>query len=68
MIGNHTVCRILVDNRSSVDLLYSDCLEKMGIQKEQLENSSRPLYVFTGDSVISQGTIRLPITTGEKPQ
>ncbi|XP_024019232.1 uncharacterized protein LOC112090951 [Morus notabilis] len=52
MIGNHIVCRILVDNGSSVDLLYSDCLEKMGIQKEQLEKTSRPLYGFTGDSVI----------------
>ncbi|XP_024020313.1 uncharacterized protein LOC112091305 [Morus notabilis] len=31
MIGNHTICRILVDNGSSVDLLYSDCLEKMRI-------------------------------------
>ncbi|XP_024025968.1 uncharacterized protein LOC112092910 [Morus notabilis] len=68
MIGNHTVCRILVDNGSSVDLLYSDCLEKMGIQKEQLEKTSRPLYGFTGDFVIPQGTIRLPITAGEKPR
>ncbi|XP_024018771.1 uncharacterized protein LOC112090818 [Morus notabilis] len=68
MIGNHTVCRILVDNGSSVDLLYSDCLEKIGIQKEQLEKTSRPLYGFTGDSVIPQGTIRLPITAREKPQ
>ncbi|XP_024026717.1 uncharacterized protein LOC112093116 [Morus notabilis] len=68
MIENHTVCRILVDNGCSVDLLYSDCLEKMGIQKEQLEKTSRPLYGFTGDSVIPQGTIRLPITAGEKPR
>ncbi|XP_024027266.1 uncharacterized protein LOC112093317 [Morus notabilis] len=68
MIGNHTVCRILVDNGSSVDFLYSDCLEKMGIQKEQLEKTSRPLYGFTGDSVIPQGTIRLPITASEKPR
>ncbi|XP_024026591.1 uncharacterized protein LOC112093080 [Morus notabilis] len=40
----------------------------MGIQKEQLEKTSRPLYGFTGDSVIPQGTIRLPITAGEKPR
>ncbi|XP_024030831.1 uncharacterized protein LOC112094377 [Morus notabilis] len=66
MIGNHTVCKILVDNGSSVDLLYSDCLEKMGIQKEQLEKTSRPLYGFIGDSVLPQGTIRLPITAREK--
>ncbi|XP_024019650.1 uncharacterized protein LOC112091084 [Morus notabilis] len=68
MIGNHTVCRILVDNGSSVDLLYSDCLEKMGIRKEQLEKTTRPLYGFTGDSVIPQGTIRLPIIVREKPR
>ncbi|XP_024029455.1 uncharacterized protein LOC112093974 [Morus notabilis] len=68
VIGNHTVCRILVDNGSSIDLLYSDCLEKMGIPKEQLERTSRPLYGFIGDSVIPRGTIRLPITAGEKPR
>ncbi|XP_024018991.1 uncharacterized protein LOC112090900 [Morus notabilis] len=31
MIGNHMVCRILMDNGSSVDILYADCLDKMGI-------------------------------------
>ncbi|XP_024019521.1 uncharacterized protein LOC112091039 [Morus notabilis] len=68
MIGNHIVCRILVDNESSVEILYSDCLEKMGIPGEQLEKTSRPLYGFTRDSVIPQGTIRLPMTVGKKPR
>lgn len=52
VIRNHTVCRILVDNGTSVDLFYSDCLETMRIPKEQLEKTSRPLYGFTGDSII----------------
>ncbi|XP_024028353.1 uncharacterized protein LOC112093678 [Morus notabilis] len=34
VVGNHTMGRILVDNGSSVDILYSDCFEKMGIPKE----------------------------------
>ncbi|XP_024031072.1 uncharacterized protein LOC112094456 [Morus notabilis] len=68
IIGNHTVCRILVDNGSSMDILYTDCFGKMGIPKEQLEKTTRPLFGFTGDSVIPQGTIRLPITVGERPR
>ncbi|XP_024026658.1 uncharacterized protein LOC112093092 [Morus notabilis] len=40
----------------------------MGIHEGQLERTTRPLYGFTGDSVIPQGTIRLPITAGEKPR
>ncbi|XP_024024254.1 uncharacterized protein LOC112092392 [Morus notabilis] len=68
MIRNHIVCRILEDNGSSVDLLYSDYLEKIRIRKDQLEKTSRPLYGFTGNSIIPQGTIRLPMTAGEKPR
>lgn len=52
VVGNHIVCRILVDNGSSIDILYSNCLKKMGILKEQLEKITQPLFLFTGDSVI----------------
>ena len=65
MIGNHTVCRILVDNGSSVDILYADCLDKMGIPHSRLQNSAQPLYGFTGDSVIPEGAIELPMTIGD---
>ncbi|XP_024017954.1 uncharacterized protein LOC112090578 [Morus notabilis] len=67
MIGNHTVCRILVDNGSSVDILYSDCLDKMGIPRSRLQNSAQPLYGFTRDSVILEGAIELPMTIGDRP-
>lgn len=68
MLGNHTVYRILVDNGSLVDILSSDCLEKMGIPKEQMEKNTKPLYEVTGDSVIPQRTNRLPVTAVEKPR
>ncbi|XP_024022417.1 uncharacterized protein LOC112091911 [Morus notabilis] len=67
MIGNHTVCRILVDNGSSVDILYSNCLDKMGIPRARLQNSAQPLYGFTGDSVIPEEAIELPMTIGDRP-
>ena len=47
MIGNYTVYRVLIDNGSSVEILYSDYLEKMGIDKSQLSTTSQPLYGFT---------------------
>ncbi|XP_024027557.1 uncharacterized protein LOC112093420 [Morus notabilis] len=67
MISNHTVCRILVNNGSSVDILYSGCLDKMGISQARLQNSAQPLYGFTGDSVIREGAIKLPMTIGDRP-
>lgn len=59
------MCRILVDNGSSVDILYSDCLEKMGIKKSKLTSNSQPLYGVIGDSIILEGVIRLPLTVGD---
>lgn len=67
MIGNYIVCRILVDNRSSVDILYADCLDKMGIPRVRLHNSPQPLYDFTGDCVIPEGMIELSMTISDRP-
>lgn len=67
IISNHTVCRILVDNGSSVDILYSYCLEKMEIKKSQLTPNPQPLYGFTGDSIILEGMIKLPLPVGNIP-
>lgn len=30
MTGNYTVYRVIIDNKGSVNILYTDCLEKMG--------------------------------------
>ncbi|XP_024022146.1 uncharacterized protein LOC112091827 [Morus notabilis] len=67
MIGNHTVCRILVDNSSSVDIMYADYLDKMGIPRARLQNNTQPLYGFTEDCVIPEGMIELPMTIGDQP-
>lgn len=55
VIGNYTVCQILVDNGRSVDIFYSNYLEKMGIKKSQLIMNLQPLYEFTKDSTILGG-------------
>lgn len=67
IIENHTVYRILVDNGSSVNILYSDYLEKMGITKSQLTPNSQPFYGFTRDNIIPEGVIRLYLTVNDQP-
>ncbi|XP_024025798.1 uncharacterized protein LOC112092852 [Morus notabilis] len=48
MISNHTVCPILVNNGSSVDILYADCLDKMRIPRTRLQNIHNPYTASPG--------------------
>ena len=59
---------MLVDNGSSVDILYYQAFERMGLKVSDLKPSSNPIYGFTRDSVIPLGVISLPMTLGEYPR
>ena len=52
MMANNNVHRILVDNGSSVDILYYQAFQRMGLKNNDLKPSPIPIYGFTGDSVI----------------
>ena len=68
MIANNNVHRMLVDNRSSVDILYYQVFQRMGLKVSNLKPSPNPIYGFTGDFVIPLGVISLPMTFGEYPR
>ena len=51
MMANNNVYRILVDNGSSVDILYYQAFQKMGLKVSDLQRSSNLVYGFIGDSV-----------------
>ena len=68
MITNNNVHRILVDNGSSVDILYFQAFERMGLKVSDLKPSPNPVYGFTRDSVVPLGVISLPMTMGEYPR
>ena len=68
MIANNNVHWILVDNGSSVDILYFQAFERMGLKVSNLKPSPNPIYGFTGDSVVPLGVISLPMTLGEYPR
>ena len=68
MIANNNVHMMLVDNGSSVDILYYQAFQRMGLKVSNLKHSPNPIYSFTGDSVIPLGVISLPMTLGEYPR
>ncbi|XP_043705563.1 uncharacterized protein LOC122655434 [Telopea speciosissima] len=68
VIANCTVGRILVNNGSSVDILYYDAFEKMLLKPEMLKRVESPLYGFNGAPIQVEGSIELLVTVGIEPK
>ncbi|XP_074327512.1 uncharacterized protein LOC141665426 [Apium graveolens] len=66
-VGNITVKKMLVDNGSSVDVLYHHAFSRMDIGDRRLENSRTPLYGFIRNEVHVVGTIDMPVLFGLPP-
>ncbi|XP_065630950.1 uncharacterized protein LOC136068151 [Quercus suber] len=67
-VGDYNVHRVLIDNGSSVDILYYPAFQQMGIDRAQLMPASAPLVGFGGTKVFPIGSITLPVTVGDYPQ
>ena len=59
------VTKVLVDTGSSVDLIFRDTLDTMGIDLRDMKPSSRTLTGFNGSSKQMIGTIRVPVYAGD---
>ena len=68
LIANFNTRRVLVDNGSSVDILYYPVFQQMRIDREHLLPFDAPLVGFGGTKVFPMGTITLPVTIGTYPQ
>ncbi|XP_031108658.1 uncharacterized protein LOC116013145 [Ipomoea triloba] len=66
-IHGTVVRRVLVDTGSSVNILYLEVFERLGLQRNKLIPVKTPLAGFTGDSIESEGSIRLPVEIGTFP-
>ena len=67
-MANNNVHRILIHNESSVDILYHQDFQKMGLKVSDLKPSLNPVYRFTWDPVTPMGVISLPMVVGDYPK
>ncbi|XP_042515271.1 uncharacterized protein LOC122089616 [Macadamia integrifolia] len=65
-LADSRVKRILVDNGSSVDILFLEVFQKMGLSKEKLKKVEHPLQGFSGASVKVEGSYELPVRAGTR--
>ena len=66
-IANKTVHMVLVDNESSVNIIFVSAFDKMGIRREKLESINAHLLGFFGERVLTLGSIQLVLTLGDSP-
>ena len=62
VVANKIVHKVLIDNGSSVDIIFTSSFEKMGIGREKLEPVNAHLLGFFGDKVLPLGSIQLVLT------
>ena len=67
LITDYTTRRVLVDNGSSVDILYYPAFQQMRLGREQLHPLNSPLVGFGGMKVQPVGSISLSVVVGVYP-
>ncbi|XP_021631859.2 uncharacterized protein LOC110629255 [Manihot esculenta] len=67
IIHNYQVKKILVDDRSKVNLLPYRVFQQMRIPKEQLVRDQAPVMGIGGVPVPVEGKVKLALTLGEAP-
>ena len=67
-IANYDVCRILIDNRSSTDILFYDAFSKISIPDNRLGPMNFSLVGFIGDAILVEDIITLTVAAGQRPK
>lgn len=68
-VGPVDMGRMMIDNGSSVDILYNHAYQRMDLGGRKMEvGQEAPLYGFSNDPVHVAGTIELPVVFGTNPQ
>jgi hypothetical protein len=66
-LNGFEVCRILIDQGSSVDIMFWSLFDNMGLGSKDLIPHKGSLISFTGDTIIPKGYVDLKVCFGKKP-
>jgi hypothetical protein len=67
-IAGYSTRRVLIDNGSSVDIIYLTAFQQMKIGKDQLRPIETPLVGFAGTNVYPLGVISLQVIADTYPK
>ena len=59
--------RVLVDNRSSADIIYLSAFQQLKVDPKRLHPFESPLISFSGDKVYPRGIVTLMVMVGSYP-
>lgn len=63
-VNNYDVARVLIDTGITVDIIYKNTLQRMGIDLIDMNSTPKPLTGFRGETAMSMGTITLLVEAG----
>jgi len=66
--GPTEVFRILVDTRSSVNILFKHAFDRMKLSMKDVSPCNKPLHGFTGDAKMPLGQLDLFVEIGSHPR
>jgi len=66
-IGSSVVFKILVDTRSTVNVIFKHAFDQMHIPEDKLEPSPEPIFSFNNEGTMPLGQIKLPLQMGLPP-
>ena len=63
-IEGFTTKRVLVDNKSSADIMYMTAYQQLRLDPKKLRPFNSPLVSFSGDRIYPRGIVSLSATAG----
>ena len=66
-VEEFNIHRVLIDNRSSVDIIYLPMFQQIRLDKKRIKPFASPLVSFTGDRIVPRGIVTLTVITGTYP-